>query len=45
MKAEKVGDETLLSQIIKMVNEASRSKAPIQNSRIKFQKYLFLLLF
>ena len=30
MKAEKVGDETLLSQIIKMVNEASRSKAPIQ---------------
>lgn len=30
MKAEKVGDETLLSQIIKMVNEASRSRAPIQ---------------
>ncbi|SIP87058.1 Cu2+-exporting ATPase [Chryseobacterium sp. RU37D] len=30
MKAEKVGDETLLSQVIKMVNEASRSKAPIQ---------------
>ena len=30
MKAEKVGDETLLSQIIRMVNEASRSKAPIQ---------------
>ena len=30
MKAEKVGDETLLSHIIKMVNEASRSKAPIQ---------------
>ena len=30
MKAEKVGDETLLSQIIKMVNDASRSKAPIQ---------------
>ena len=30
MTAEKVGDETLLSQIIKMVNDASRSKAPIQ---------------
>lgn len=31
MKAEKVGSDTLLSQIIKMVNEASRSRAPIQN--------------
>ncbi len=30
MKAEKVGDETLLAQIIRMVHEASRSKAPIQ---------------
>ena len=30
MKAEKVGDETLLSKIIKMVNDASRSRAPIQ---------------
>ena len=30
MTAEKVGDQTLLSQIIKMVNEATRSKAPIQ---------------
>ncbi|UOE39733.1 copper-translocating P-type ATPase [Chryseobacterium suipulveris] len=30
MKAEKVGDETLLSQIIKMVDNASRSRAPIQ---------------
>src|SRR5690606_4489671 len=30
MKAEKVGSETLLSQIIKMVNDASRSRAPIQ---------------
>jgi heavy metal translocating P-type ATPase len=30
MKAEKVGADTLLSQIIQMVNEASRSRAPIQ---------------
>ena len=30
MRAEKVGADTLLSQIIKMVNEASRSRAPIQ---------------
>lgn len=30
MKAEKVGSDTLLSQIIHMVNEASRSRAPIQ---------------
>ena len=31
MRAEKVGQETLLAQIIAMVNEASRSRAPIQN--------------
>jgi Cu2+-exporting ATPase len=30
MKAEKVGGETLLAQIIEMVNQASRSRAPIQ---------------
>jgi Cu2+-exporting ATPase len=30
MKAEKVGSDTLLAQIIKMVNDASRSRAPIQ---------------
>jgi len=30
LRAEKVGAETLLSQIIEMVNKASRSKAPIQ---------------
>ncbi|MFX0555533.1 heavy metal translocating P-type ATPase [Maribacter sp. CXY002] len=30
MKAEKVGADTLLSQIITMVNDASRSRAPIQ---------------
>lgn len=30
MKAEKVGSDTLLSRIIQMVNDASRSRAPIQ---------------
>lgn len=30
MRAEKVGADTLLSQIIQMVNDASRSQAPIQ---------------
>ena len=30
MKAERVGSDTLLSQIIQMVNDASRSRAPIQ---------------
>ena len=30
MKAEKIGEEMLLSRIIKMVNDASRSRAPIQ---------------
>jgi Cu2+-exporting ATPase len=27
----KIGSETLLSQIVQMVNSASRSRAPIQN--------------
>lgn len=31
MKVEKVGAETLLAQIIHMVSEAQRSRAPIQN--------------
>ncbi len=30
MEAEKIGADTLLSHIIKMVNDASRSRAPIQ---------------
>ncbi len=30
MRAEKVGAETLLSQIVRMVSEAQRSRAPIQ---------------
>ncbi len=39
MKAEKVGSDTLLSQIIEMVNEASRSRAPIQRLADVIAKY------
>lgn len=39
MKAEKIGSDTLLSQIIKMVNDASRSRAPIQNLADKVSEY------
>jgi Cu2+-exporting ATPase len=39
MVAEKIGSETLLSQIIQMVNTASRSKAPIQKLADKISKY------
>jgi len=39
MKAERVGADTLLSQIIDMVNKASRSKAPIQNLADKISGY------
>jgi len=39
MVAEKVGSDTLLSQIIHMVNEASRSKAPIQKFADKISKF------
>lgn len=39
MVAEKVGSDTLLSQIIKMVNEASRSRAPIQKLADTISKY------
>ena len=38
MKSQRVGSETLLAQIIKMVNEASRSKAPIQKLTDKVSK-------
>ena len=39
MKAEKVGADTLLSQIIDMVNKASRSQAPIQKLADKISSY------
>ena len=39
MKAEKVGADALLSQIIDMVNNASRSRAPIQNLADKISGY------
>jgi len=39
MKAQRVGSETLLSQIIKMVSDASRSRAPIQKLADTISKY------
>ncbi len=39
MKAVKVGNDTLLARIIEMVNEASRSRAPIQNLVDVIAKY------
>ena len=39
MLAEKVGADTLLSQIIQMVNDASRSRAPIQKLADTISKY------
>lgn len=39
MVAERVGADTLLSQIIQMVNDASRSRAPIQKLADTISKY------
>lgn len=39
MKAEKVGKDTLLAQIVQMVSEAQRSKAPIQKLVDKVSAY------
>jgi Cu2+-exporting ATPase len=39
MKALKIGSDTLLAQIIDMVNKASRSKAPIQNMADRVSGY------
>lgn len=39
MEAEKVGEETLLSQIVEMVNSASRSRSPMQNLADRVARY------
>lgn len=39
MVAEKIGAETLLAQIVQMVNSASRSRAPIQKLADRIAKY------
>ncbi len=39
ISAQKVGADTLLSQIIQMVNDASRSRAPIQKLADRIAKY------
>ncbi len=39
MRAERVGAETLLSQIVEMVSEAQRSRAPIQRLADKVSRY------
>jgi heavy metal translocating P-type ATPase len=44
MKAEKVGNDTLLARIIEMVNEASRSRAPIQRLADIVAKYFVQII-
>jgi Cu2+-exporting ATPase len=44
MKAEKVGNNTLLARIIEMVNEASRSRAPIQKLADVAAKYFVQII-
>ncbi|MBU4446042.1 heavy metal translocating P-type ATPase [bacterium] len=39
MKAERVGSDTLLAQIVQMVSEAQRSRAPIQKIADKVSSY------
>ena len=39
MRAERVGQETLLAQIVRMVSEAQRSRAPIQRSVDRLAAY------
>ncbi len=44
MKAEKVGNDTLLARIVEMVNEASRSRAPIQRLADIVAKYFVQII-
>jgi heavy metal translocating P-type ATPase len=44
MRAEKVGNDTLLARIIEMVNEASRSRAPIQRLADIVAKYFVQII-
>lgn len=44
LKAEKVGHDTLLARIIEMVNEASRSRAPIQKMVDIVAKYFVQII-
>jgi Cu+-exporting ATPase len=39
MRAEKVGSETLLAQIVRLVSETQRSRAPIQGLADKVSSY------
>ncbi len=43
-KAEKVGSDTLLARIIEMVNQASRSRAPIQRLADVVAKYFVVIV-
>ena len=44
IRAEKVGNDTLLARIIEMVNEASRSRAPIQKLADTVAKYFVQII-
>jgi P-type Cu+ transporter len=39
IRAERVGDETLLAQIVRMVSEAQRSRAPVQKLADRVARY------
>jgi P-type Cu+ transporter len=45
MKAERVGSDTLLAQIVRMVSEAQRSRAPIQRLADKVSSYFVPAVF
>ncbi len=45
MKAERVGGDTLLAQIVRMVSEAQRSRAPIQRLADKVSSYFVPAVF